>query len=568
MSKVSFTVRRPTPSSQLTSTAGTPVAGSPRLFSSRNDSDDDDERGIIFENGSAQDHDEDQSDHSSDDELASGIGRVSVQRVPTSLPYHPSVSLFGIVLTKAPSQPKTKAKNAQPQGPLIIPAMANPDWREAARRRRRTGPDSARSSRPESALGRPDSALGRPQSTLSRPEPEPTNTSTRTRTLFVPDSARAGTGADGSVGGLGTRDAINAGPQLSGLQLRKRVKIEAGDMEAEVTTGVKAEVEVEEHKDVDGNGDVEMPPPPAPAKEEETDDQRALRALLAGDDDPSLAIPLAPIPTPAPTESDAYLQDVEALPDAATLDDYARVPIAQFGAAMLRGMGWVEGTVASNSARFKGKGGDKDGRGKASGGGNGNGGRTGMVEPYVPAARPALLGIGAKEREAVDDGSTAKEQERAKRRERGDAKRYVPIVKREGASASANGSREASASARREASARGSRRTSRSPRGDRDRTGDRDRDGRKDYDGRDKRDRSGRHEDDRDRRRNDDRDRRRDDDRDRRKEYRDDGRDRRRDYDDRDRASTKERERDRASAKDRDRASTKERDRESRRGGY
>ncbi|KAG8221266.1 hypothetical protein J3R82DRAFT_1430 [Butyriboletus roseoflavus] len=44
---------------------------------------------------------------------------------------------------------------------------------------------------------------------------------------FVSDSALAKTGTDGSVGGLGTRDTINSGPQLSGLQINKRVKAEA-----------------------------------------------------------------------------------------------------------------------------------------------------------------------------------------------------------------------------------------------------------------------------------------------------------------------------------------------------
>ena len=40
---------------------------------------------------------------------------------------------------------------------------------------------------------------------------------------FVPDSA---TGVDRSVGGLGMRDTINSGSQLSSLQLNKRVKVE------------------------------------------------------------------------------------------------------------------------------------------------------------------------------------------------------------------------------------------------------------------------------------------------------------------------------------------------------
>ena len=66
-----------------------------------------------------------------------------------------------------------------------------------------------------------------------------------------------------------------------------------------------------------------------------------------------------------------------------TLADYERVPVSQFGAALLRGMGWKEGTAASRKNK-------------------------GPVEPYLPQSRPALLGIGAKEKEVLDDGSQKK----------------------------------------------------------------------------------------------------------------------------------------------------------------
>ncbi|KAG5221843.1 DExH-box splicing factor binding site-domain-containing protein [Salix suchowensis] len=133
---------------------------------------------------------------------------------------------------------------------------------------------------------------------------------------------------------------------------------------------------------------------------QETEDQRALRAILAGvngnnNGEPSIDI----IPTPV-SEEDALKQDVADLPDSATLTDYERVPVSQFGAALLRGMGWKEGTAASK----KGK---------------------GMVEPYLPEARPALLGIGAKEKEALDDGRPKKGG--SKRPE----KRYMPVVRKE-----------------------------------------------------------------------------------------------------------------------------------------
>ena len=120
-------------------------------------------------------------------------------------------------------------------------------------------------------------------------------------------------------------------------------------------------------------------------------------------------------------ETDAYKQDVVTRPDSvcavlffvlagarltgsswqASLADYERVPVALFGAALLRGMGWKEGTAASRT-------------------------RSGRVEPWLPAARPALLGIGAKERPAEDIPGAAKGKLGAK-----PERRYVPVVRLE-----------------------------------------------------------------------------------------------------------------------------------------
>lgn len=220
--------------------------------------------------------------------------------------------------------------------PLVIPALKNKDWREIARKRRNAA-------------------------------------------QYVPPSAAAATGADGSVGGLGTKDTINSGPVLSGLQVKQRViSVTQNEDFVEETTEVAMQV-----------------------VEEETEDQKALRAILAEasgenqDEGPILDI----IPPPI-SETDALKQDVEDLPDAATLEDYARVPVSQFGAALLRGMGWKEGTAAS---RKPGK---------------------GLVEPYLPSARPALLGIGAKEQEVFDDGNKNNKRKRPERR-------YMPVVKQD-----------------------------------------------------------------------------------------------------------------------------------------
>jgi len=199
----------------------------------------------------------------------------------------------------------------------------------------------------------------------------------RSAQQYIPSSAKVHDGVDGSVGGLGTKDVIGTGPVLSGLQLgRKIVKVEVDE-----STGVKEEV-VEDIK-------IDL--------SEEEVARRAILAEAHGLASGASVIDVIPMPM---SEEDAYKQDVEELPEVASLEDYARVPVEQFGAAMLRGMGWTEGTAASKTGK-------------------------GRVQPYLPTARPALLGIGAKEMEAFDDGTQKKKG--SSRPE----KRYVPVVKRE-----------------------------------------------------------------------------------------------------------------------------------------
>ena len=451
-SKLSFTVRKPPIadedrvsdkfklsafprhlSSAASSVSATPLTGTPRTFSSREDSDE--ESGIVFADGGrkeAPDSSDDEDEHL-EDELITSFNKFGAQRCVVSfytLQIYSSHKAHLLLIFSSVNGKKSKA----PAGPLVIPSKPNPDWREAARKRRAG------------------------------------------TTRFIPDSAKVGTGADGSIGGLGTRDTINSGPQLSGLQQVSKVETitKSTTINEETVMRVEEDVEVE---------DVE-----------ETEDQKALRALLVGDTDSALQIDTIPVP---PSETDALQQDVAELPDIASAEDYARVPITAFGAAMLRGMGWVDGGPVTSSEKFK---------------------KNALVEPYLPTARPALLGIGAKEQEALDDGSK-------KKKRRGDEKRYVPLVRKES-------SREES----RSGSAAVSRRASRSP----EKRGGGDRSRRDDDRNRFRR------EDSRDRRRDRDSDDRRDRDRDDRSRRRKDDdkrdRDRRdRDYDDRDRRGYRDR---------------------------
>jgi hypothetical protein len=338
------------------------------------------------------------------DELILGFDKFGVQRC-VKLTRYPG---FGPQLTEAFG--RSLHEKPKPNGPLTIPALKNRDWRALAKKR-------------------------------------------KTAQMYVPESGRAAvTGADGTVGGLGTRDSINSGPQAIGLQFKqKKFASEVGEVEMQ-------EVEVEVKPQV-----------------EESEDQRALRALLAsatGDGDESLAS-RAVIPV---TEDEAFRQDIDELPEPATLDDYTDMPVSEFGAAMLRGMGWTG-----------------DGKGKKN------------VQPWLPQSRPALLGIGAKEKEIFDDGSKKKFIGKPD-------KKYIPVLKMERPAGSSPSSRNRTPSPDRRS---GSRHRTRSdspgrkdgaPRND-DRRRDRD-DGRKE---------------DRDR----DSDRRKDKDRGAdRRSYRDDGRDR------------------------------------------
>lgn len=275
-------------------------------------------------------------------------------------------------------------------------------------------------------------------------------------------------GGDSSQGGLGTRDTINAGPQQSGLVVFKKRKIEDEDHKME---------ETEQHMEADA--DETLNPEDAL-----TDEQRAVNALLnaakrANDGEDVDALPLVAIPmmqsknaNRVEAETKAFQQDTEDLPDEPDRAAYERMPVSQFGTALLMGMGWKPGQGASKSGK-------------------------GPVEAKVPAMRPALLGLGAK----PDDSVTASSSKGAPK----PSKRYIPIVAKE-----------------REREGESSREGSR-PRSDRERERDRERDRRDDDSDR----RDSRRRDD-DRRRDERRDDRKDD---RREDRRDDRRrdDRRRD---------------------------------------
>lgn len=76
-------------------------------------------------------------------------------------------------------------------------------------------------------------------------------------------------------------------------------------------------------------------------------------------------------------ETSSFRTDVATRPDQASLEAYNAIPVEEFGAALLRGMGWKEG--------------QNIGRGRY------GGASTAAAKAVVPERRPGFLGIGAKD---------------------------------------------------------------------------------------------------------------------------------------------------------------------------
>jgi hypothetical protein len=118
-----------------------------------------------------------------------------------------------------------------------------------------------------------------------------------------------------------------------------------------------------------------------------TVDEEALEALLGGEKKSTLHIPALPADDqygydpsdPANSdyanEDDRFKADVASRPDVASLEDYTATPVEDFGAALLRGMGWKDGEAV----------------------GKRRAGAPAPKNPVLKERRPNLLGIGAKE---------------------------------------------------------------------------------------------------------------------------------------------------------------------------
>lgn len=78
-------------------------------------------------------------------------------------------------------------------------------------------------------------------------------------------------------------------------------------------------------------------------------------------------------------ETGSFRADVESRPEPATLDRYNAVPVEEFGAALLRGMGWKDGQAIGRGSYGSSEAAER------------------AIRPRIPERRPGFLGIGAKD---------------------------------------------------------------------------------------------------------------------------------------------------------------------------
>jgi len=213
------------------------------------------------------------------------------------------------------------SRKKEVEGPLVIPRQTNRNWKEAANQRKRQ-----KSGLPE--------------------------------------------GAGGGKEGLDRRVAaveaeLEAAKPKFGLNTYAKNEVGGGDAAGEA-------MDVAEQAQ-------QLPPEPNPDAEplrKQTDEERALDALMGQTTTDKTLVIQASNPL---SEEDVFNDDMASAPPMPSMDDYARVPVEQFGAALLRGMGWKDGEGVGSQRGIKLK----------------------KESAKPPAKRSNLLGIGAKEDAAI-----------------------------------------------------------------------------------------------------------------------------------------------------------------------
>ena len=247
-------------------------------------------------------------------------------------PVHQEVTGFDTMTGTAIAADRSHEKQ-----PLVIPVSSNNNWRD------RPGVNLARPKGKKNLLPREVQAMQEAQ--------------------------RRG---DASAAGAGG-DVETEGPSMAyGLSLAQpsaaQQGVESGDGDRLMTDAEPADGET-----------------PQAARKPLTQDEVALQALIresqgdAGDVRRSdLVIESTAGGDGRYDETTSFKADVAARPEPASLDQYNAIPVEDFGAALLRGMGWKEGQAV--------------GRGQY-----GSNNAKAVGAPKVPERRPGFLGIGAKD---------------------------------------------------------------------------------------------------------------------------------------------------------------------------
>ncbi|KAL8742174.1 MAG: hypothetical protein Q9190_005299, partial [Brigantiaea leucoxantha] len=269
------------------------------------------------------------------------------------------------------------------------------------------------SAAPSTANGLKPNPRKRPHSSLRDSDSETEGTEARGNTLLVSSFDQAAGGAIGVNGverpkaplviqgpknrdwreesrrrtGRG-RNLLPADVQAASLRSNQSGDDTVERDEVSQQSGLRFVGQEDDGKDQDGDigmsnsQEKQQNEPGSDGTKSKTADEEALQALTGDGGKKSTLILPAPrsegqetngrILAPQMSEGDYYRSDVASRPDSASLEEYAAVPVEEFGAALLRGMGWKEGEVVGKR---------KDQISKA----------------RIVERRPALLGIGAKE---------------------------------------------------------------------------------------------------------------------------------------------------------------------------
>ena len=213
-------------------------------------------------------------------------------------------------------------------------------------------------------------------------------------------------GSSTAVNGDGSKEAaaerIGDEKQLSGLQVRKKEK----SREEEELDEIRR---LQETARESQNGmDEDRTPPASQAGESplneglDKEDEAARKALLSGQGlgssfriDEERVIPIS--------EEEALKRDTDTRPEPPSLSDYAKMPVEEFGAALLRGMGWKEGMGAGKN-------------------------KQGPTSAPEVKKRTALLGLGAKERKVDNDNGSIGARAKNFKVERPERK-YIPVTR-------------------------------------------------------------------------------------------------------------------------------------------